>query len=209
MPFLYLELPGEVRNQILRLLLTHTTPIVTRSANQLAPLKLTYLHLCPNILVTSWRTYYEGLSILYGENTFQAHPSYLTSMLFAMDPSRTVTASFCVDMIRRFHIRVRLDCDPFYEAEAVKKAFSGADSLEVEIFRSSWGIGGYDALAGYVGVRDVKDARVHGSVGAKFAEWLEGVMQAPPGRVIGECEDDEHFGWVGDRKILQSQSRWC
>jgi hypothetical protein len=205
MPFLFLELPGEIRNQILRLLLTHNTPIVTRSANQLAPPRPTNLRLCPNILLTSWRTHHEGLSILYGENTFQAHPSYLTSMLFAMDPSRPVI--FCAAMIRRFHIRVRLDCDPYYDAEAVKRVFSGADSLEVEIFRSSWGLGGYDALEGYMGVRGVRKVRVHGSVGVRFAEWLQGVMQSPEGRVIGEYEHDESIGWVGETKPLRNQDR--
>lgn len=203
----FLQLPGELRNQILRALLIHRTPIITRSANQLAPPKPTNLQLCPNILLTSWRTYYEGLSILYGENTFQAHPSYLTSMLFAIDPSRTITASFCKELISRFHIRVRLDCDPYYEAEAVKKAFSGAELLEVELFRSSWGIGGYDALEGFMGVRGVRKAKVYGSVGAKFASWLEEIMQAPDGTVIRECDDDEYFGWVGESKILRTQNQ--
>lgn len=41
---------------------------------------------------------------------------------------------------------MRLDCDPFYTPEIVRKAFSGADSLEVEIFRSSWEIGGFGGL---------------------------------------------------------------
>lgn len=201
MPFLFLELPGEIRNQILRLTLTHNTPIVTRSANQLAPPHPTSLKLQPHILLTSWRTYNEGLSILYGENTFQAHPSYLTSMLFAMDPARLVTSIFCIEMIRRFHIRVRLDCDPYYEPEAVKKAFSGAEELEVEVFRSSWGIGGYDALDGFVGVRGVKRVKVHGSVGTQFARWLEEVMTAPEGEVLGVCEGDQGFGWVGDMEV--------
>ncbi len=130
-------------------------------------------------------------------------------MLFAMDPCRKVTASFGLEMIRRFHIRVRLDCDPFYEAEAVKKAFSGADSLEVEIFRSSWGMGGYDALEGYTNVRGVRKARVHGSVGAGFAEWLEWVMQAPEGRIIGEFEHYEHIEGVSKPKMLWNQDRLC
>lgn len=209
MPFCFLELPGEIRNQILRLLLTHNTPIITRFANQLAPPEPTNLRLCPHILLSSRRIYHDGLSILYGENTFQAHPSYLTSMLFAMDPFRPVTASVCVEMIRRFHIRVRLDCDPYYKAEAVKKAFSGADSLEVEIFRSSWGMGGYDAFEGYMGVRGVRKARVHGSVGVEFAEWLEGVMQAPQGSEIVDCEHYAHIGRVVEITSPWNQNRWC
>ena len=192
MPFPFHDLPGEIRNQILRELLTHTTAIITRSANQLAPPKPTPLNLTPNILITSWRNYYEGLSILYGENTFQAHPSYLTSVLFAMDPHRLVVAHHA-HLIRRFHIRVRLDCDPFFGNERVKEVFSGAEQLEVEVFRASWGIGGYEALDGFTSVRAVKRARVHGSVGAKFATWLKEVMETQEGAEIRVLESDEGF----------------
>jgi len=188
----FLDLPGEIRNQILRLLLTHSTPIITRSANQLAPPKPTPLGLSLGILLTSWRTYYEGLSILYAENTFQAHPSYLISMLFAMDPTLTV-ASHHVSMIRRFHIRVRLDCDPYYKPEAVQAVFTGADQLEVEVFRASWGIGGYESLDGFMGIRGVGRARVHGSVGKKFARWLEECMQSREGEEVGVLDSDEGF----------------
>lgn len=168
MVFPFLELPGEIRNQIFRLVLTHNTPVVIRSANQLAAPEHTKLYLCPHILLVSWRTYYEGVSILYGENCFQAHRSYLASMLFAMDPARTVIGTFCASLFCKYHVRVRLGCDPFYTPEAVRKAFSGADSLEVEVFRSSWGIGGYDALEGFGSVQNVRKPRVHGSIGPKL-----------------------------------------
>lgn len=188
----FLDLPGEIRNQILRLLLTHSTPIITLSANQLAPPKPTPLGLSSSILLTSWRTYYEGLSILYGENTFQAHPSYLTSMLFAMDPTLTVGPHY-TSMVRRFHIRVRLDCDPYYKPESVKEVFTGADQLEVEVFRASWGIGGYESLDGFLGIRGVGRARVYGSVGTKFARWLEECLESREGTDMGELESDEGF----------------
>ncbi|KAL6721629.1 hypothetical protein ACLMJK_000733 [Lecanora helva] len=207
MPFQFLLLPGEIRNQILRLLLTHKTPIITRSANQLAPHKPNSLCIWPNILLTSRRIYNEGFSFLYSENTFQAHPSYLTSILFAIDPTRTVTAPLCMAMIRRFHIRVRLDCDPFYDIEDVAKAFNGADSLEVEVFRSSWAIGGYHALEGFTDVQGVKKAKVHGSVGSRFAKWLEKTMQTPVGVEAEACEGDDEFGWVGNSD-LDDGSPW-
>jgi len=113
-------------------------------------------------------------------------------MLFAMDPTLTV-APHHVDMIRRFHIRVRLDCDPYYKREAVKEVFSGAEQLEVEVFRSSWGVGGYESLEGFVEIRGVGRARVHGSLGAKFARWLEGCMESKEGAEVGMLESDEGF----------------
>lgn len=74
-------------------------------------------------------------------------------MLFALDPARTVNSVVCLNLIRRFHIRVRLDCDTFYKKEDVGRVFDGADVLEVEVFRSSWGVGGYEALEGFRDVR--------------------------------------------------------
>lgn len=197
MPFLFLELPGEIRNQILRLLLTHKTPIVTRNAFELSPPKPTPMDLSPNILLASKRTHAEGLAILYGENIFQAHPSYLASILFALDPARTVNSSACLGLIRRFHVRVRLDCDTFYKKEDVRRVFDGADVLEVEVFRSSWGIGGYEALEGYRDVRGVRKARVRGSLPALTARWLEACMEGDGGEVMEGwgCEEDEKGYW--------------
>lgn len=71
--------------------------------------------------------------------------------------------------------------------------FSGADLLEVEVFRASWGIGGYESLDGFMQIRGVGTARVHGSVGAKFATWLKECMEAKEGAEIGELENDEGF----------------
>lgn len=92
---------------------------------------------------------------------------------------------------------MRLDCDTFYKKEDVKRVFDGADVLEVEVFRSSWGVGGYEALEGYRGVRGVRRARVHGSLPALTARWLEECMQS-----VGEetvegwgCEEDDEGYW--------------
>ena len=198
MGFNFYNLPGEIRNQILRLLLTHNTPIVARFANQLAPPKPTPLNIWPNILLACKRTYDKGITIIYGENTFQAHPSYLNCVLFAMDPTRTVISKLCIAMIRRFHLRVRLDCDPFYKPRDVKKAFSGADELELEVFRSSWGLGGYDALEGFVGVREIRKAKVHGSIEPNFARWLEGVMRSAQGGLSEKFVSIAWVGWLQD-----------
>lgn len=184
MAFLFLDLPPEIRNQIFRLLLTHTTPILTTSAHDLRPPRLVRLQLHLNLLLVSRTLHNEASSILYGENTFQAHPTFLIDSTFALDPGRPINNPHLVAQIRRFHVRVRLDCDPYYKPDAVKKAFAGVEHLEVEIFRSSFGLAGYGALDGFAGVRGVRKAKVYGSVGPEFAVWLETCMQSKKG---AEC----------------------
>lgn len=119
-------------------------------------------------------------------------------MLFALDPARTVNSVVCLNLIRRFHIRVRLDCDTFYKKEDVGRVFDGADVLEVEVFRSSWGVGGYEALEGFRDVRGVRKARVHGSLPALTARWLEACMEGDVGEEVVEgwgCEEDGEGYW--------------
>ena len=137
MVFSFFDLPGEVRNYILRLLLTHKTPIVARFANQLAPPNPTSLHLCPHVLLVSRQTYSEGISLLYGENTFQAHPSYLVSILFAMEPGRYITSKLCVAMVRRFHIRPLLQTQR-RRGGVLRRGTTRGGGLSIEL--GSWGI---------------------------------------------------------------------
>ena len=93
---------------------------------------------------------------------------------------------------------MRLDVDTFYTKEEVVRAFEGAERLEVEVFRASWGVGGYEALEGYEGVRGVGRARVWGSVGRGFARWLEGCMEGRVGTVV-EAWGGEEVGRYEDR----------
>ena len=177
MPLPFQDLPAEIRNQIYHLLLTHKTPILTISSHKLGPPSPTLLGLHPNLLLTCKKIYKEGSSILYSENMFQAHPTFLTDSIFALDPSRPIGNAHLVAQIRCFHIRVRLDCDPYYTPEAVRKAFSGLENLQIEVFRSSFGLCGYDALDGFAGVRGVKRAKVYGSIDPIYARWLEELME--------------------------------
>ena len=68
--------------------------------------------------------------------------------------------------------------------------FDGAEVLEVEVFRASWGVGGYGALEGYRDVRGVGKARVYGSLPASTARWLEACMEGD-GEGVAE-------GWGGE-----------
>lgn len=92
---------------------------------------------------------------------------------------------------------MRLDCDTFYRREDVGRVFDGAEVLEVEVFRSSWGVGGYEALEGYRDVRGVRRARVHGSLPAPTARWLEARMQSYGAEALEGwgCEEDGEGYW--------------
>ena len=184
MPFLYLNLPGEVRNQILRLLLIHRTKIVVHHYALLHPPTPTALDLYPNILLANRAIYNEGRTILYGENVFQAHPMLLIDTVFALSVHRTVLQN-CVAHIRHFHIRVRLDSDPYYSPQQVRDAFTDVDELEVEVFRASFEAGNYLALDGFAGVRGVRKARVHGSIKPECAQWLEQRMMSNDDQALG------------------------
>ena len=197
MPILFLDLPSEIRNFIFRLLLTHSTPIVAHGSHDLKPPKPVSLGLSPSICLVSRTLHAESISILYGENTFQAHPTFLTNAAFAIDPERPVVSCRCVSQIRRWHIRARLDCDSFYEPELVAQMFTGANELEIEVFRASWGVGSYDVLLSFAKVRGVKRAKVHGSVGNDFARWLESAIMSRTGAAVE--------GWVDE--TVGSQDR--
>jgi len=181
----FLSLPGEIRNVILRLLLTHKTSIVIYRFGALKPPRPVTLKLQPNILQACRLTYNEGRTILYGENVFQAHHMLLKGAVFAVDPDQLIFFN-CIEMVRRFHIRVRADIDAFYLPSQVEAAFDGTEILEVEVFRSSFEAGGHGALHCFAGVRGVEKAKVHGSVDDKFARWLERCMMSTRGQSISE-----------------------
>lgn len=202
--FSFLTLPGEIRNQILRLVLTHRTQIVIHSFSMFRPPCPVTLGLATNILRTCKKVYHEGRSILYGENTFQAHPTLLTGITFALDSSLPLTLN-CVALVRRFHIRVRADSDPFYHPSQVEAAFNNAEILEVEVFRSSFDVGDDAALQCFIGVRGVNSAKVHGSIGDSFARWIERCMMRKAGDSLAESEASYHH--LADRTILDTRVR--
>ena len=172
----FLGLPGEIRNFIYALLLTNTTSISTGplSSGQIEPptINVSILRVCR-------QTHSEAVGLLYTLNRFRAHPSYLASMPFLCDPARPVTSSSCTSLIRRFHIVVRLECDPFWTRSSLAKAFSGIDELEIEAWVASYGICGLEVLESFTSVRRVRKAKVRGShVDQIFSDWLEGVMES-------------------------------
>lgn len=116
----------------------------------------------------------------------------LKGAVFAVDPDQLISFN-CIEMVRRFHIRVRADIDAFYLPSQVEATFDGTDILEVEVFRSSFEAGGHGALHCFAGVRGVKKAKIHGSVDERFARWLERCMMSTRGQSISGLED-QTFG---------------
>ena len=179
----FLTLPGEIRNQILRILLTHRTSNVFYCFGMRMPPKPVKLYLTSNIIQVCRKVYKEGRSILYGENQFHAHHMLLAGMVYALDAHRPIAPHY-LPFVRHFHVQVRLDSDPYYLPSQAEAAFSGKDVLEVEVFRSSFAAGGYDALHCFSGIRGLKKARVYGSVDDDFARWLEDCMTSEKSQCI-------------------------
>ena len=86
-------------------------------------------------------------------------------------------------MIRRYHIRVRLDCDPNFSAKKAQEAFTGAEELTVEVFQAQFGGSEYQVLKLFEGIRGVRRAKIYGSVSAfpDYVDWLESAMMEPEG----------------------------
>ncbi|MCJ1474827.1 hypothetical protein MMC13_003487 [Lambiella insularis] len=172
--FPFLLLPGELRNIIYALLLTPSLkPISPFLRRKPAP-----QHLTPSLLRVSRLLHVESAPFLYA-TTFRAHPSLLTSFPHHSDPSRPLTSSYYISLIRNWHIFIRLDCDPNWTKDQVTAAFSGMEALEVELWEASFGGAGTKVLEGFWDVRGVGQAKVSGMVQSKMARWLEGVMESP------------------------------
>jgi hypothetical protein len=176
-PFPFLDLPGEVRNQIYILLLTAKyRPGVKESYSGRQP------GLSAAILRVSRLLYAECNAFLYSLNVFQAHPSLLSYRPFLTEISRPVVSPLNSALICRYYIEVRLDSDPFWTGYDLKKAFSGIRELHVVSWQASYGTCGMDNLFPFVHVRRVGKAVVEGSnVPPDFARWLEGVMMSQEG----------------------------
>jgi hypothetical protein len=174
----FLDLPGEIRNQIYHQLLI----IPTLSA----PRRLQKPHIYPAILCVCRKIYAEGKQILYGSNTFLAHANLLTGLPRLRTYYATISNSDLISLIRRYHIQVRLDCDPNFQACRATEAFTGAEEFTIEVFQAQFGSSDYKVLKLFEGIRGVKKSRVYGSVQAfpEYAKWLEAIMQTPKGMEI-------------------------
>ncbi|KAI7156585.1 hypothetical protein KC349_g6206 [Hortaea werneckii] len=213
------SLPPELRNDIWRYLLIHISSSPSSRFNTIdrkeshhpsspGPGPRHPPHICANILRTCKQANTEATPILYGENTFNAHPSLLASLpsfLLSTLPVRVtlppITHPRVARLIRKFSLHVRLDTDPRFTSIQAEESFNGVEELEIEVFQAMYGSCDFSVLGLFEGVRGVGRAVVRGSVGdGRYAGWLAESMMCPPG-----CEKplgfgEEGFGGRGERR---------
>jgi hypothetical protein len=176
-----LRLPGEIRNQIYGLLLIAPPPGTPR------PLGSNH-QIYPQILSACRQIHREATAVLYGMNTFIAHCSLLSSLPQLCRWQHPITSYDMINMIKRYHIYVRLDCDPRFTAKMARDSFTGMEELTVEVFQSQFGSSDYMVLRLFEEIRGVKRARVFGSTSAfpEYISWLEKAMMSPEGTEVVE-----------------------
>ena len=180
----FLDLPGEIRNQIyLELLIVPdlATPLLQFGSHPIYP----------RILEVCQKVHDEAKEILYGINTFLAHPNLLTGLPRLRLHYDTISSESIISLIRRYHIRVRLDCDPNFTAIKVIDAFTDIEELSIEVFQTQYGGSDYNVLRLFEGIRGVKKANIFGSTSSfpKYAEWLQDAMMTPKGIVLKSFND--------------------
>lgn len=231
--FDFLSLPEEIRRFVyLELLVSplHPTdkPVARRDlveaytqshsryrSGDPSPPKQAASFLFPNILASCSFINNEASKILYKENHFCAHPSLLTGMPFFLYESRKLLTPQIVSRraIRRWHLQVRLDCDPRFDAAKLKEAFDGADELSVAASEAMYRSSGLHNLLMFAEIRGVKKTSVTGSVDPRVAQWLERVMRCEEDTPVPSLEEWQSsapvlFGGVfDDRAFVKDHAR--
>tara|TARA_R110002060_G_scaffold16451_2_gene22878 strand:- start:3673 stop:4287 length:615 start_codon:yes stop_codon:yes gene_type:complete len=171
----FTDLPGEIRNKIYNHLLI--LPALS------TPRLLGDPPLYPQILSVCRQVHAEAKRIFYGCNTFLAHPNLLGEMPRLRLYYDTIHSRSLISLIQRFHIRVRLDCDPNFSAAKAAESFTGVEELSIEVFQAQFGSSDYEVLKLFEGIRGVRRVKVYGSVTAfpEYVEWLQDAMKTPEG----------------------------
>lgn len=186
----FLDLPGEIRNYIYELLLLVPSPSTPRALGSDPPLH-------PQILAVCRQLHREAAEVLYGKNTFLAHPNLLSGLPRLRPYYETISSRNLISRIVRYHIRVRLDCDPNFSAKEASDCFDGMEELTIEVFQAQYGSSDQKVLELFEGIRGVKKARIYGSVVAfpRYARWLEYAMMSPSDvDILPFTEEDKDVG---------------
>lgn len=144
----------------------------------------------PNILLANRQINYEATYLLYSTNIFIAHPNLLASFPRLRPWYGPLRETAVLPRIRRFHLRLRLDCDLAYDRVAAAKAFSGVDELSIHVAQSEFLGVGCDNLAVLEDVRGVGKVTISGSTTGfeDYILWLQNAMQSAPGCDIPKLE---------------------
>ena len=86
-----------------------------------------------------------------------------------------------------------MDIDPRLRAEDVEAAFTGAESLEIEVWQAMFASADARVLRLFEGVRGVGRVKIHGSVGRCYSEWLATCMTSPIGTVVETFADPKEW----------------
>ncbi|CAG8977826.1 hypothetical protein HYALB_00008992 [Hymenoscyphus albidus] len=178
----FLDLPGEIRNQIYTVLLV----LPLNTSGKFVPVPTNEPSIYPQILAVCKSIHHEAKQILYGKNIFYAHAQLLTGLPLLRQwwsSSCTVRSPEMISMIRRYRLRVRLDCDPRFSAQQAEESFTGSEEFYLEAIQAQYGGSDYSVLKLFEGVRGVTRATVIGGVGTfpEYAAWLQKSMMAPIG----------------------------
>lgn len=175
-PLTFLDLPGEIRNQIYHLLLIVPSISTPRPLGSDPPVY-------PQILSVCRKVHDEAEQILYGRNVFIAHSNLLTGLPRLRWKYDSISSARLISIIRKYYIIVRLDCDPNFSDVKAEDAFNGMEELTIRVEQSTFRDSDYQVLKLFEGVRGVKKTKVYGSVTGfpAYVEWLQDVMKLPKG----------------------------
>jgi hypothetical protein len=181
----FVKLPGEIRNQIYTHLL-----VIPYNIFAFYPGNSRVVH--PQILTVCRQVHAEARQILYGSNTFIADLALLTPLPQLTIRYRKIYSSCLISLIRRYHIRVRLDCDPNYTYDVARESFSGLESLTIEIWQAQFGSSDHEVLRLFEGVRNVKNLQIIGSISRfpDYIEWLHKRITSDEGSAVDIFDGD-------------------
>ena len=191
-PLSFLDLPAELRNHIYRILLvSRLIPALRKLCvrNHCSDYALPTLPIHPALLATCRQIHEEATPLLYGENTFTAHASLLTTMPYLVDRRKPICSTDVLRWIRKWYLNVRLDCDARYSPTAAEEAFNGVDELEIETSEAMFRASGHGVLFVFKGIRGVGRAKIIGSGEKSVYRWLEECMMAPLGTIMEDYDE--------------------
>jgi hypothetical protein len=187
----FLDLPGEIRNHVYTQLLVIPRLPFSRLLSRVEH------RISPRILRVCRAINQEATQILYGLNIFLVNNKFVSSQPRLRLYYNPVRNTNIVSLIRRYHIRVRLDTDALFSAEQLTETFSGLDELTIDIFQARFGSSDNKVLKLFEGIRGVKKARIIGNLTyvQEYANWLLYSIMTPVG-----CEVTESVEAVLDMK---------